>query len=327
MTASCVFFGTPEFALPALDALLASDYDVRAVVTRPDRPAGRGRRLRPSPVKQRALDAGIAVLQPPRLRSPEAVTAITALEPDFAAVSAYGLLIPPEILRLPAKGVLNIHPSLLPRHRGASPIPAAILSGDEVTGVTIMLMDEGLDTGPVLTQQQVAIGPNEDAGSLSRRLAAVSGGLLVTTIERWLGGEIEAIPQNPEQASYSGQLEKDDSTIDWTQPARSIWLQVRAFNPWPSTETTIGETRLRLLEAWPLTTEQPGASPGTVLRVEAVASPDGPVAGAVVASGSGELALLRVQKEGKRPLSIDQFVLGEREFVGNVLGSRATPSC
>lgn len=319
---SCVFFGTPEFALPSLQALLASPYEVTAVVTRPDKPSGRGQRLASGPVKQAAIDAQLPVLQPARLRDPEAVAALQELAPDFMVVAAYGLLVPPEVLVLPKHGVLNVHPSLLPRHRGASPIPNAILAGDEVAGVSIMLMDEGLDTGPILSQEQLPIEANESAGELSERLAALSADLLLRTIPEWLGGRLQPTPQDENLATYSPQLKREDGYIDWANDAETIWRRVRAMNPWPGAETTLGAVRIHVWEAWPTSpAETPvDSEPGAVLKIASISTPDGPRSALIVRCGDGFLGLLEVQKEGRKVLSAAEFARGERELIGSVLG-------
>ena len=316
----CLFFGTPQFALPSLRALLASPYEVKAVVTRPDKPSGRGRQVANSPLKQAAIDAGLPVLQPPRLRDAEAVDTLRRLAPNFIIVAAYGLLVPPEILSLPPSGVLNVHPSLLPRHRGASPIPNAILAGDDVTGVSIMLMDEGLDTGPVLSQREVPIGPNESAHELSARLAPIAADLLLETIPDWLRGRIEPQPQRAELATYSPQLKREDGRIDWTADARATWRQVRAMNPWPGSETTLRGARLHIWRAWPLT-PQGAEAPGTITETRSLETSDGQEDALIVSCGSGALALLELQKEGRRALPAADFARGERDLIGVQLGA------
>jgi methionyl-tRNA formyltransferase len=273
-----------------------------------------------SPVKQAALDAGLPVLQPARLRHPEAVDALRRLNADFIVVAAYGLLVPPDVLELPRCGVLNIHPSLLPRHRGASPIPSAILNGDDVTGVSIMLMDEGLDTGPVLSQREVPIGPNESAAELSDRLAAISAHLLIETIEGWMRGRIEPRAQDDRAATYSPQLKREDGRIDWTGSAENIWRQVRAMNSWPGAETTLHRARLHIWRAWPLT-DNTAAQPGTVTGLAAIDTPDGDSEAITVKCGEGSLALLQLQKEGRKSLSAPEFARGERNILGARLGA------
>ncbi|MBI2957602.1 MAG: methionyl-tRNA formyltransferase, partial [Chloroflexi bacterium] len=214
-----VFMGTPEFAVPSLRALLDGGCRVAAVYTQPDRPAGRGREAAASPVKRLAVELGIEVLQPRSLREPEALARLAGLAPDLIVVVAYGLLLPASVLGLPRYGCLNVHPSLLPRHRGPSPIPWAILDGDAVTGVTMMLMDEGMDTGPILEQVEEPVRDDDTALSLSRRLAALAAALLPRTVGRWARGEIKPQPQDDARASYSRLITKADGQIDWRLPA------------------------------------------------------------------------------------------------------------
>ncbi|MEX2236097.1 MAG: methionyl-tRNA formyltransferase [Dehalococcoidia bacterium] len=319
MRERCVFFGTPEFALPSLRALIDSPYEVAAVVTRPDKPAGRGRRVTSSPVKEAAEAAGLPVFQPARLREQETIELLEDLVPGFMVVAAYGLLIPPAVLELPPWNVLNVHPSLLPRHRGASPIQGAILAGDTETGVTIMAMDEGLDTGPILTQTTLPIGPNESAGELSGRLALAGASLLLEALPGWLDGELVPRPQDDALATYSPQIKAEDALIDWSLAADEIWQQVRAFNPWPGAETRLGPARLQVWRAWPLT-DEPGGPPGTVMKVEDHDFPWGREPAIAVACGTGRLAFLEVQKEGRRRLPAGDFARGERDLIGARLG-------
>jgi methionyl-tRNA formyltransferase len=321
---ACVFFGTPEFAVPALKALLASRYEVKAAVTRPDRPAGRGRRISGSPVKRAALEAGLPVLQPPKLRDPETMAALMKLAPDFIVVAAYGLIVPPEVLAIPPCGVLNIHPSLLPRHRGASPIAGAILAGDDVTGVSIMLMDEGLDTGPVLSRRELPIGPNESTGELTARLAVVSADLLVETIPSWLSGRLQPEAQDEAKATYAPQLKREDGHIDWDRDAGAIWRQVRAMNPWPGAQTSLHGARLTLWRAWPLTDSTVGRA-GEVLSLAKVDTPEGAVDAIITCAGSGSVAVLELQKEGRKALAAGEFARGERELTGSLLGTQRLP--
>jgi methionyl-tRNA formyltransferase len=317
---SCLFFGTPKFAISSLRALLESPYEIRAVVTRPDKPAGRGRTPRQSAVKEAAIAVGLEVLEPSTLKSQEAVAALASYGADFFVVAAYGTLVPPRVLELPRAGVLNIHPSLLPRYRGASPIQAAILAGDDITGVTIMLMDEGLDTGPILAQITTNIGANESAGELSDRLSELAAVLLIESIESWLAGNLEPRPQQEDLSSYVGQVSKADAEIDWTRDGQSIWRMVRAYNPWPGAATSLADARLQIWEAWPGSDESL-EEPGTVLSLAPVSLRGTELPALHVKCGSGTLAVLRLQKEGRRPLNADDFARGERGLVGQVLGS------
>ena len=238
MTARIIFMGTPEFAVPTLKVLINSDYELMAVVTQPDRPSGRGRKLTPSPIKVVALEAGIDVLQPETLRSPEVVAQLAALRPDLIVVAAFGQILRPDVLNLPPHGCLNIHASLLPRWRGAAPVAAAIHAGDTETGVTVMLMAAGLDTGPIIAQQAIPIKPTHTRDTLMTELAEVGAALLSESLPVWLAGQIEAQPQDERRATLAPRLKKEAGAIDWWQPAPEIDRQVRAFYPWPGTFTT-----------------------------------------------------------------------------------------
>ena len=233
-----VFMGTPAFAVPALRALVERGHVVAGVYTQPDRRAGRGRKLRASPVKVFAEERGLPVFQPKSLRQDaQARSTLAELAPDAVIVAAYGLFLPEEVLKLPRLGCLNIHPSILPKHRGASPVATAILNGDEVSGVTIMLLDEGVDTGPILAQRETRIAEDETAEGLTERLFGIGSELLVDTIDRWEEGQIVPTPQNDDDASDTRRLEREDGRIDWDQSAEGIARMVRAFTPWPGTFT------------------------------------------------------------------------------------------
>ncbi|UCH86102.1 MAG: methionyl-tRNA formyltransferase [Dehalococcoidia bacterium] len=319
-----VFMGTPEFALPSLRALVEGGYNIVGVYTRPDRLAGRGRALTPPAVKTAALDYGLPVFQPPGLRRPEAVEELASLKPDVIVVCAFGVILRQPVLDTPAKGVLNVHPSLLPRHRGASPIAAAILAGDEQTGVTIMLLDPGMDTGPILSQRAVPVSPQDTSGSLGGRLAEVGAELLLEVLPRWLADEIEPQPQDDSLATYSSLLSKEDGEIDWNLPAIDIWRRVRAFNPWPGAFTTMEGQILHIWEAWPLSVG--GAEePGTVLSLSAEQRQTLPPEvdekeTLAVQTGEGLLAILRLQRAGRRSLTAAEFVRGQRDLFGRRLG-------
>lgn len=302
-----VFFGSPDFAVPTLNALIDSPYRPVAVVTQPDRGAGRGRKLRRPPIAERAAEVGIAVLQPPRLRDPEAVAEIAALAPDLQIVAAYGQLLPPAVLEAPRYGTLNVHASLLPRWRGASPVSAAIAAGDAETGATIMLVDETEDTGPILAQRATAIGARETAGELSDRLAALGAELLLETIPRWLAGEIEPQAQDAALATRARRVRKDAGRIDWALPAAQIARNVRAYTPWPGAFTELEGQRVRLAAA---TAETGGGAPGKVVEFDGDAIR--------VATGDGVLAVERLQRAGKREMSAAEFARG----AGNLLGKR-----
>lgn len=306
--------GTPPFAVPALEAL-AAQHQVAAVYTRPDSLAGRGQQATPSAVKRAALALGLPVVQPRSLKDPGEQARLREMAPELIAVAGYGLLLPPPVLDLPVHRCLNLHPSLLPRHRGPSPIPFAILRGDLVTGVTLMLMDEGLDTGPALLRVTQPISPQDTAQSLGEALARLGAGLLLEGLSRWVAGELAPRPQEGE-ATYSRVLKKEDGRLDWALPARELWLRVRAFHPWPGTFTLFRGRLLKVLEA--------ESGEGSALRQAQDSAPPGVVVaeagGAAVGTGQGLLRLRRVQIEGKRPLAIDEFLRGRPDFVGAVLG-------
>ncbi|MCK9357360.1 MAG: methionyl-tRNA formyltransferase [Dehalococcoidia bacterium] len=314
MNVRIVFMGTPDFGVPVLESLVQSHHDVVAVYTRPDRPSGRGRRLAPSPVKQAAVSHGIAVIEPETLRGESRVTELASLSPDLVVVAAFAYLLPEQLLRVPRLGCLNVHPSLLPRHRGPSPVASAILNGDDRTGVSIMLMDAGLDTGPVLSQEAAAISDSDTTGSLTAALAGLGAGLLVATIDGWLAGAVVPRVQNEREATYSGKVGVEDGLLDWTQPATVLSRGVRAYNPWPGCHTFWEGQRLKIHSAVPLVL-RPHGEPGRVVQLP------GPVPTRIgVVTAQGVLGLGGIQLEGKREVSAEEFVRGHREFVGAMLG-------
>jgi len=302
--------GTPSFAVPSLEAL-SERYEIVAVVTQPDRPARRGRKMTASAVKRAALARDMLVMQPQSLRQEEAVAGIRDLEPRVMVVVAYGQILRPEVLNIPSAGVINVHPSLLPKYRGASPIAGALLAGEEETGVTIMLMDEGMDTGPVLAQRAVEIRPEYTLGALEETLASLGADLLLETLPAWLEGRIDAQPQDDDRATYTKPITKDDALIDWRLPAMELWLRVRAFSPRPSAHTTWRGMMIKVLRVDPLPEWDGQAEPGRVLDLRA---------GVGVATGQGALLLREVQLAGKRAMGIRHFVRGQRDFVGSLLG-------
>jgi methionyl-tRNA formyltransferase len=324
---SIVFVGTPAFAVPSLRRLAAAGHDISAVVTQPDRPAGRGRRPAPPPVKLAAQELGLTVLQPETLRDPLVVSQIAALAPQAIVAVAYGQILRPEVLDIAPKGVINVHPSLLPRWRGASPIASAVLAGDEDTGVTIMLMDPGLDTGPILAQEHAPIAPTDTAGSLTEKLSHLGADLLVRTLPRWLTGEIQPEPQDASQATTCRLVRKEDGAIDWTLPALEVWRRVRAYNPWPGAHTTMAGELLHIWEAWPLDSPA-GPPPGTVVALspgQGAALPAFATEAAfAVQTGEGLLAIARVQRAGRRALSATEFLRGLPNFIGRRLGTGDT---
>lgn len=316
-----IFMGTPAFAVPTLQRLIdMPDADVVAVVTQPDRRAGRGRRVQMSPVKELALEHGLPVLQPHTLRTPEAVAELASFRPDVAVVAAFGQILRPNVLNLPPLGCLNVHASLLPRWRGAAPIAAALLAGDEETGATIMRMDAGLDTGPILAQAAVLIRDKDTAVTLEHRLAERGADLLAETLPRWARGEIQALPQ-PEPAAgvtYAPQIRKEDGRVDWTLPAVELWRRWRAYQPWPGLYTDCQGCNLKLVRVRPLPDWHGNAPPGRVIFVwEGVHTCS--ALRVAVATGEGALLLEEVQLAGKRAMSTEDFCRGQRDFVGTHL--------
>jgi len=294
-----VFAGTPEFAVPPLEALQAAGHELVSVYTQPDRPAGRGQALAASPVKRRALELGLTVEQPATLKTPDAVERLRGFGADLMVVVAYGLILPQAVLDVPRLGCWNIHASLLPRWRGAAPIQRAILAGDAVTGINVMQMEAGLDTGPVLLVRETPIGPRELGGELHDRLSLLGAEAIVAAIDEWQAGRISPAPQPSAGATYAAKLSKAEARIDWTQPAVAIDRQVRAFNPWPVAETTWDGKQLRIWQCEPEPSAA-GAVPGTVLE-----SSGGRI---VVATGDGALRLLQVQVAGRRAMSAVEFL-------------------
>jgi len=301
-----VYAGTPEFAVPALQALIDSSHQVVAVYTQPDRPAGRGRKLTPSPVKGLALEHGIPVEQPERLKAPEVQERLRAYGPDVMVVAAYGLILPRAVLEIPKFGCLNIHASLLPRWRGAAPIQRAILAGDTETGVTLMQMAPGLDTGDMLFKSHTPIGPGDTAQDLHDRLAAQGAGLLMECLDALLGGRLQPQPQDDAQACYAAKLSKAEAELDWFLSAAVLDRQVRAFNPWPVAFTRLEDETLRIWAARPVASAVT-ATPGTVVA-------EGPE-GIDVAAGEGLLRLTRIQFPGGKPLTAAQVIAG-RSLLG-----------
>jgi len=305
-----VFMGTPEFAVPALEAL-ADAHQVVGTITQPDRKAGRGRELHPSPVKEVALERDLPLFQPRTLRQPAAVAQLATWEPDVIVVAAFGQILRQNVLDLPPHGCLNIHASLLPRWRGAAPVAAAILAGDEVTGVTIMKMDVGLDTGPILAQREEPIHPEDTCATLAERLSRIGAELLIETLPPYLADELIPQPQPEEGVTHAPQLRKEDGRIDWHKSTVELAQQVRAFTPWPGAFTTLQEKHFKILKAMPLPGWRGDAPPGTIVTL---------ANGCAVATGKGALRLEEVQLAGKRPMDIEAFLCGQRECVGTCLG-------
>jgi len=307
------FAGTPQFSVAALDALLRSRHRVVAVLTQPDRPAGRGQTLHLSAVKQRAIDLGLEVLQPVSFKTPDAAAALGRLELDALVVVAYGLILPAAVLALPKLGCFNIHASLLPRWRGAAPIQRALLAGDTTSGVTIMRMEAGLDTGPILAAREVQIDERETAGSLHERLAPLGGELLVETLDAVAAGRASEQAQSQFGVTYAEKITKAEARIDWREAATGILRRVRAFNPWPIAETRMNGAQLRIWDAELV----PGMAAVTPSDANDAAPPPGSVvaassAGIDVVCGRGTLRLLRLQLAGRKPLAAPEFLKSQR---------------
>jgi len=306
--------GTPVFAVPPLARLILNKYQVVAVYTRPDKTAGRGRSLVSSPVKRAAINWKLPVVQPVSFKEAEAVAQLASFHLDVIVVAAFGQILPQSVLDIPTYGCINIHPSLLPKFRGASPVAAAILAGSEFTGVSIMLMDAGLDTGPVLARAQIPVSSQDTTGSLTVKLSLIAAQLLLEVLPLWFRGELTPKPQNEAEATYSGEFSKQDGEIDWHLPAVDIWRRVRAFQPWPGCYTKWQGRQLKIIEAVPL----PGEGTREVGQVEAL-NKEGAVFG--VNTGEGILGILGVQLEGKRAMSAVEFLRGQRQLIGAILPS------
>ncbi|HNW77312.1 MAG TPA: methionyl-tRNA formyltransferase [Candidatus Competibacteraceae bacterium] len=309
-----LFAGTPEFAVPSLDALLRAGYPLSAVYTQPDRPAGRGRQPRPSPVKQHALAAALPVHQPVTLRDAAVQAELAALAPDLLVVAAYGLILPPAVLAIPRLGCINVHASLLPRWRGAAPIQRALLAGDAESGVCIMHMEAGLDTGPVYARAACPIARGTTAGVLQERLAVLGAETLLAVLPALLAGHLQPEPQDATLAVYAAKIDKAEATLDWSRPALDLERQVLAFNPAPVAQTPLDDGLM--LRIWRARAEDEGSSapPGTVLRETRESI--------VVATGAGVLHLLELQLPGGRPQPAAAF-LNARRLLGRRLGGMA----
>ena len=306
-----VFMGVPEFAVPTLVRLVNSEHDVVAVYTRLDKPSGRGRGISESPVKHIAEEMGLEVRQVESFKKADDVVALASLKPDIIAVASFGIILPQSVLDISSYGCLNLHPSLLPLYRGPTPIPAAILAGDDVTGISVMLIDEDVDSGPILAQRKVPIEPADTTQSLTGKLAYISAELLMEILPGWLSRSITPRPQRHEDATYTKMLNKSDGHLDWQLPAAELWRRVRAYYPWPVAFTSWKDKGIRILEALP----QSGQLdvPGHVIDLGC-----GEVG---VQTGRGILKLMRVQVEGKKEMGMAEFVRGQRDFVGSMLTS------
>jgi methionyl-tRNA formyltransferase len=306
-----IFMGTPEFALPSLNALHHSEHTLLAVVTQPDRPKGRGGHLAPPPAKLMAERFGLSVLQPTKMKDPAFLESLRALKPDLIVVVAFGRILPPEVLDLPARGCVNVHASLLPRYRGAAPIQWAIINGDSESGVTTIRMDPGMDTGDILLTEKETILPEDTAGSLSARLAERGADLLLRTLKGIENGEILPVPQDHSQATLAPLLEKEAGEIDWADPAIGIQNRIRGLSPWPGAYTYYNDERWRI---WKTAVIDPSAEkpPGTIVTVD----PEG----LRVATGMGTLEILELQPANRRRMTAPEFLAGHSIEPGSVLG-------
>ena len=299
-----IFMGTPDLAAASLRALLReSAFQIIAVVTQPDRPKGRDLKLQPSPVKQLALEAGLPVLQPEKARDEKFIEQLRVLQPELIAVAAFGQILPKAILELPRLGCLNVHTSLLPKYRGASPIQSAILNGDPITGVTIMQMDVGLDTGDMLTQRATPIRDEDNAQTVHDRLAEMGAALLVETIHGLAAGKITARKQDSTQATHVAKIRKEDGNVNWNQPARAIWNRIRAFTPWPGAFTYLpAQPQPLLLKLWGAEIVSTRGNAGEVLSADK--------SGIVIGCGEEALRVTILQREGGRRMTAQEFLSG-----------------
>lgn len=312
-----VFMGTPDFAVPSLGALVGAGHQLLAVITQPDRPGGRGKKTRPSPVKVMAQSLGLNVLQPGSIKEAAILEKLAELGPEVLVVVAFGQILPPQILSLPPRGCINVHASLLPRHRGAAPIHRAVMAGDSETGVTTMLMDQGLDTGDMLLQSSIAIGDAENVGSVHDRLAVLGGTLLLQTLEQMEKGTLTRVPQNNELASYAHMITKEDEVINWNKPCQEIVNTIRGLDPWPGACTMLGKKIIKIWQARPsessreLLGEGSPKLPGTVLEGRNKL---------LVQTASEPVEILQVQIQGGRRLSARDFLRGHDIIPGTLLG-------
>lgn len=304
-----IFMGTPDFAVPSLKALVKEGYEIITVITQPDRPKGRGQKLSASPVKEEALRLGLTVIQPEKINTQEVIKEIRLLNPDLIVVVAFGQILPLEILSLPPLGCINVHASLLPRYRGAAPIHWAIIQGEKESGLTTMLMDQGLDTGDMLLNEKVSILKDMTSGELHDLLALKGAILLIKTIKLWQQGQIKPVSQKELPSSYAPLLKREHELIHWEQPVEQIHNQIRGLNPWPGAYTHFAESILKIWEAKIYTLNDSGQEPGTVtfcIKGQ----------GFVVQTGQGQLLVTQVQPMGKKRISAESFINGYHLEVG-----------
>ncbi len=307
-----VFFGTPRFAVPTLQHLLNSPHRVAGVVTQPDRPRGRGQKVTHAPVKTLALERGVPVFQPDRLKPPDVAAALQAWQPDVAVVAAYGRIIPEHLLTIPRLGMINVHASLLPKYRGAAPVHRAVMNGDTETGVTIMRVVKELDAGPMLATITRPIGPDETSNVVEEALAEMGASLLVTVVDKMAAGTARGEPQDDATATYAPRLTKEEGLIDWSQPSVAIHNRVRGLHPWPHAYTYLKGARLIVRRTHVHLAGRdapPYTASGTVVSLDGDAI--------CVATGDGQIAIVEIQPEGRRPMGIRDFVAGHRIAVGD----------
>jgi methionyl-tRNA formyltransferase len=307
-----VFMGSPAIAVPAMEQLINAKYSIDAVYTQPDRPAGRGRSLAASPVKEAALRHGLEIVQPESLKPPQVMEQLASYKPDIIVVCGYGQILTQSVIELPRLKSINVHYSLLPRHRGASPVASALLAGDEYTGVSIQIVRMKLDTGPLLASAAIPIKSYDNTGTLTQKLAIVGAQLLEEALGGWIRGEINPVEQDESKATYFGQVKKEEGKIDWDKPAVEIWNRVRAFQPWPGCFTYWKGKQLKIIEAIPVVLDFKGET-GKVLSIDSTS--------VGVITGKGILKLNMIQYEGKRAMHTHSFIQGQRDFIDSKLPS------
>ncbi|MDR4494084.1 MAG: methionyl-tRNA formyltransferase [Nitrospirales bacterium] len=317
-----VFMGTPDFAVPTLRRLVDSPFRVTGVVCQPDRPQGRGQKIRSGPVKTLAVASRISVVQPLKMKDPAFLEILQGWNPEVIVVAAFGRILPSQILQLPHRGCLNVHGSLLPKYRGAGPIQWAVINGERQTGITIMKMDEGMDTGAILSQEVVAIGPEETSGELGIRMAEVGGALLLRTLREWVDGRVSPRPQNDQEATLAPLLNKEDGLLDWTLSAYALACRIRGLSPWPGAYTFFQGSRLAIWKAEEsglgpevgLETDDPSIKPGTITSVTKH--------GLFVKTGKGLLSILELQPANKKRMPVDQFLAGHPVKAGIIFSGK-----
>jgi methionyl-tRNA formyltransferase len=303
-----IFFGTPEFAVPTLEALLTSRHEVVGVVTQPDRPRGRGHRVSESPIKARAAEAAVPVLQPERLKDPQFLAALQSLRADLGVVAAYGKILTDAVLTQPRLGMINVHASLLPKYRGAAPVHRAVIAGERETGVTIMRVVKALDAGPMLAAIRRPIGPEEASDEVERDLARIGAPLLMATVDRLAAGTIREIPQDESAATYAPRLTKADGALDWSAPAGRIHDRIRGLHPWPLASSFLNGRRI-ILRRSRVDSDDAAAAAGSVIEAGGDRL--------IVAAGADAIAIAELQLEGKRPMTVREFLAGHRVSKGD----------